>query len=506
MGIERGPGIQWGRKQTVLAATAIAALVAVNLVLVTRMSRPWPDEAMYIDPGVNLYLGHGFVTSTYVGQPADRFFAGTPFYQVLVFAWLKVLGFSLTAVRSLDVVLVILSGVLVLATCIRAKLVTHWSSLLLLAMLLFSSHSLMLNLGSGRPDAVGVALLAAQFAFAFHPRRWLKIGGSFVVGFLAVFTGLQLAFFAFWCLVLLLVLFGRQILKTIVIPNFLGLGTGAVSLYLLLNWKGVWEIYVAKVALNSYQSRITGLGRGWGLKQYFGGLVDPGVILVILSAVILSVMLYRRNRLKRGNPLLAGLAVGVLVPLLMGKVAVFPYYYSYLALLPVAIGFCVELDQQWEVVQSEPRWQWRSLILPLIFAGLLGAPLSWFFAVVHWNTRAYQPVEEFVRQSVRPDDIVYSEAVAYYAVRPFVKTAYFGEYIHYMSVPDKRTVNVLIGPPKDAKEDAHVIGGQWRQTAEYRGPTNWATESIKHGTYGPGYHLVVYERVDANRTRPARTP
>jgi hypothetical protein len=78
---------------------------------------------MFIDAGVNLYLGHGFTTSSFARLPAASFYAMNPFYPGLVFLWLKCFGFSFFSVRALPVVLANGSLALVAAACLRAGLI-----------------------------------------------------------------------------------------------------------------------------------------------------------------------------------------------------------------------------------------------------------------------------------------------------------------------------------------------------------------------------------------------
>ncbi len=65
---------------TLCLAFLLQALWAVNLVPV------WPDEVMYSDPPVNLYLGHGFVSRGWHFQTGAEFWAGNvPLHELLLY-------------------------------------------------------------------------------------------------------------------------------------------------------------------------------------------------------------------------------------------------------------------------------------------------------------------------------------------------------------------------------------------------------------------------------------
>src|SRR2546422_11523965 len=77
----------------------------LNLLTSTRYPYVWIDEVMYSDPAVNLYLGNGFTSSAWYAQPSTEFWAGNvPLHTLLLYLWLKLFGFSILSVRSLNCV------------------------------------------------------------------------------------------------------------------------------------------------------------------------------------------------------------------------------------------------------------------------------------------------------------------------------------------------------------------------------------------------------------------
>jgi len=77
----------------------------VNLFTISLAPQPWGDEPGYTDPAVNLALGRGFTSTTWYAQTGEEFWAGNvPLHQITLAAWLKVFGFGIDQVRSINVV------------------------------------------------------------------------------------------------------------------------------------------------------------------------------------------------------------------------------------------------------------------------------------------------------------------------------------------------------------------------------------------------------------------
>src|SRR5688572_1207108 len=66
------------------------------------------DEPGYSDPSASLLLGQGFTSGAWYAQGYEGFWAGNvPLHQACLYLWMKVFGFSLVAVRSINILYVV---------------------------------------------------------------------------------------------------------------------------------------------------------------------------------------------------------------------------------------------------------------------------------------------------------------------------------------------------------------------------------------------------------------
>ena len=180
------------RVEFLLYSILFTTFLAANLVTSARSPVIWQDEVMFADPAVNLYLGHGFTTSAWF-QPRDTVFAGnSPLYSLCLYPWISVFGFSVTAVRALNYVLIL--GVIV--TCWlaldRLGLVHDLAGRLVFALLVLCADGVTYSYRSGRYDCLGMLIVAGMFTpwacLAHRPRRI----ALFLLAALVPLAGLQL--------------------------------------------------------------------------------------------------------------------------------------------------------------------------------------------------------------------------------------------------------------------------------------------------------------------------
>ena len=151
------------RGEFLLYAILFTAFLAANLITSARSPVIWQDEVMFADPAVNLYLGHGFTTSAWF-QPRDTVFAGnSPLYSLCLYPWMGLFGFSVTAVRALNYVLIL--GVIVICWLAldRVGLVRDRAGRLVFALLVLCADGVTYSYRSGRYDCLGMLIVAGMF-------------------------------------------------------------------------------------------------------------------------------------------------------------------------------------------------------------------------------------------------------------------------------------------------------------------------------------------------------
>src|SRR2546421_12544646 len=103
----RGQGAMHSPHERWLLLLILLVFIGVNLLTAARSPTVWEDEVQLADPAANLLLKGSFTTSGYAYSSRHEIFSGnTAAYSALLYLWIKIFGFTVTAVRSLNYVLV----------------------------------------------------------------------------------------------------------------------------------------------------------------------------------------------------------------------------------------------------------------------------------------------------------------------------------------------------------------------------------------------------------------
>ncbi len=163
------------KSEITIVVLLLTVFVAANIATSSRLSTVWLDEVLLTDPAANLYLGHGFTSSAWYYQTKDEFWAcNAPLHAVLLYHWMKLFGFSLIAVRSLNYGLMAISVLIIWLSVSRLNLVTFARSRIILVILLLLGEGVTFNYLSGRYDCLAISLFAAAlFAYSIQS-IWLR--------------------------------------------------------------------------------------------------------------------------------------------------------------------------------------------------------------------------------------------------------------------------------------------------------------------------------------------
>jgi hypothetical protein len=449
------------RREYFLLAIMLLLFVAYNFATSTRFPLPWQDEDMFTDVAANFALGNGFTSSVWTcgdHQTSSFFACNTPLYPFVSGLWIKIFGFTILGVRSLNYILMALSCWVLWLAVRRLGWIENPMHRLLFIPLVLMGYGVGINFRSGRYDCLSILLCSSIMLASTLRSRPLRCALIALGGIILPFSGLQLlplALIFSVCLVL--------IYRWTVLPECLALCAGAavggVALLGLYHHFGVLNNFFDSLRTESptsFKDRfIDDEDRTKRLPK------DPSLFLLYGALLVISIQQMVRGKFRLRSALGFGLVAGTLVPVSMMLISKFTTYYTWMACIPICIGIASAIS----CIDLRRRSFWSSAVaLLLVGACLLGLPLQAASAIYYWHDRDTEPVEALVSRQVNSSDWVFADFAAYFAVRK--KTQHV--FIPFI-VPSQyqNKISVMILAPGEYERYAHArIGGDWYDTGE----------------------------------------
>jgi hypothetical protein len=444
-----GAKIKEAWQELPLLALMLFTLLAVNLATSSRFPLPWQDEDVFTDVAVNLATGRGFISSVNMcGEPSiDHFWScNAPMFPFLLGQWIKVFGFKILAVRSLNYVLISICVFVLWYAVRRLAIIPRAPQRLLFVALLMTGYGMGFIYRSARYDCLGLLLFSLALLVYSLRSTPLRVGVIALLGALLPLAGIQLVLFSgLLCALMVGFLRSRVLIEVIALGG--GIVVGSAALLSLFHEKGVLANFLRAL-----------FGERNGRLQYVGK--DPSFMILLVVCILLIIQQSLRRDFRLNSPLGIGLACSVLIPagmLILGK---FPIYYSWMAYVPLAM--CVSAAISDSTLTPSPLFSLGRAGLFLVCT--IGLPVQLASAVYYWNGRDSAKIEALVRKNLNHDDWVYTQYSGYFAVREM--TPYV--FIPFV-IPDRYhdKITVLVVSPNDFDTYAHgIIGGEWRDTGE----------------------------------------
>ena len=468
------------RREAIFVGLFLFVFTVFNFVTSTRFPLPWQDETQFTDVAENLASGYGFTSSVWTcgDHKLGSFFAcNAPLYPYLNGIWIKAFGFNVLGARSLNYLLIAVACWLIWLAVRRLNLIERVVPRLMLIPLIVCGYGLSINYRSARYDCLCILICSAIFlAFSIRSRNWrfasIALGGAFLP-----FAGLQLLPFAVVFCLLLLVL-ARRPLLTEVIALGIGIAVGSLALLGFYQYHGVFQNFMAALHSENPPSFRQRFADSEGRRDRLPR--DPSLFLLYGGLLVLAAQQLLRRRFLFRSVVGFGVVAGLLVPLAMLLMGKFTTYYTWMAYIPVSIAILA-----WVSSNGIHLGQLSTKLaaVAICVSCLLGLPLVAASALYYWPDRNSRPVEEMAAREVGPQDWVYTDYAAYFAVKR--RTQYvFIPFIIPSQYRDR--ISVMILAPGDYEKFAHaIIGGDWYDTGD-----NLAT----HGHDLTRHGLVLLQR------------
>ncbi len=429
---------------TVLAICAIA--LAVNLATASRSPTIGTDEVMFVDPGVNLAAGHGFVSSAWAFQPIDqRFTANSPVYPLLLAGWLKIVwtisgSHSITplATRSLNYVLMAAVVLMLHSTAWRRNWIRSAGMAGVLTALLWCGYSISFSYRSGRYDIIGLFWFAGMaLASTLHRPTFRRVSIALFALPLAA-TGLQCLPYAGLIGLAVLLIGGWRWLPEVIAAG-IGSGFGAIAMFADLRMHGLMEPLTKSIAE-------LGPG-GFHLRQKLYLMVgslyaDLSCLAICIGAIAALALLGGSKAVRNSRRLLLITALlGVGLPAMMALVGKYVVYYGWMGFVPTAIG-AVTAAGQLKIDGASKAC--KVAVGLFIAAALVPLPGRMVVTSLQWQQRDYAAVDRFIAAHVNPEDRAWCAFAAYYPTKRIAKFTVLQPATDMLTARQRDEITVLV--------------------------------------------------------------
>lgn len=435
------------RREELLVIGFFLVFLVLNLVTGSRSPTVWTDEVCYADPSINLVESGAFTSTAWEVQSSSEHWAGNvPLYQLLLAGWLHLFGTSITAVRSLNYVLVLFATGLLWLVGRRTGWISNPATRLVFVIMVLSGYGVSFAYRSGRPDMLGFFLVSVGvFACTLSEdryRHWavlmigalLPISGLQFLPYIGLLCGLGLFWVPSW-------------LGTLSIASGFGtiFGGGALAAY--YRYRGVWDDFLQAI------TRHTAAGQDVSSKLLDLPSVlhlDPSYTLLLFGTLSLGGYFAWRRKTETSflqSNVIYLLTVAVATPVALFIVGKYTTPYSWMGYVPLAFGVCV--------AASTISWNRSEVIVGLSLLVLvcgIGLPARVGISILQWEGRSYEPVKRSVSRHITDQDTVFSTYQGYYAAKAHASTVYLPKHTIYLSSNEKaetlRSVDKLILSPR----------------------------------------------------------
>lgn len=488
----------------------VVGLLFLNALTFDWYTTVWMDEAMFVDPAANLYYGHGFTSSAWATQHYGEPWVGnTPLYSLLLFTWFKMCGFGIFQARLLDYLLWSAAVALICCAVQRLNLVRRPLLVAALAALLFIGNGTTFSYRSGRYDPLIILMVAFCF-FCCSLKNPLTRNIAITISALfllptALFVGVFMATFG-----LLLFLFFREKVFTRLCVLAAGMAVGLGLLYLAYSHFGLWHAFrkaAAFLAQIYYPPNAT--TPVWKQKLFdlpYKMVHDVATDILLLVLLGIAVIRWKVMNSTGRKLALFAVAVFVLLPCVSQFIYSYQNYHCWQVYIPLAICF-VSIAAYCEVACGKLSPVVIVLTVFVVFIFGLGSRLG--LASIDYKDWDYSAVESFVKENVRPSDIVYADYQASYPLHEVNAQSYYSWYFNVMTRREANSINCLVIRPGTLPFVQEKLGGQWEQIDASLLRENKFSINIFNRLLpnyfkqksNEKYNLIIYRRVSANPSR-----
>lgn len=390
-------------------ACLVMSFFVISLATVCRWPLVWCDEPYFVDPAFHLAQEGRFVSeiSSRHNDPDLLWEGNCPLYSIVLGWWMRVLGFSLFAARSLNVVLYTIAAAMLAVALDRLQRLRSISAAVLLAVGLYSCYSLVFGYRQCRYEPLCIMECAAVFLVLTTGKIGIRHILLVLVCSAIPWSGFPAVAWLFGAFAAGSLVFGRRILVDGVFAA-IGITVGLASLATWFHFHGVLDSFAGMVG--EVQDRIP-FSVAARLRLLANGLLrDRGLWALWAAALTLLVAKIREGSLRKDCPVVVAILValaGAIVQVLATSRA-----YDWTVAIPLVVGVVAELGGSRPVLLPE-----RLAAITLTVAASMGLPSTLLATAYEWNERDHSRVDRFVASEIRKDDYCFCDITAYFPAR-----------------------------------------------------------------------------------------
>lgn len=398
------------------SAGCLIRIMLITLITGCRWPRAWSDEPYFADPAFHLARDERLTAETAFGgpialtpQPRQRWTGNCPRYSILLGHWIHWFGFSVIAVRALNLA-VYSAAVALLATAIqRLWFLASCAGVLLMPTLMFSCSGLAFLYWQSGYDVLYIFKCGAMlFALPIDLpalRRFLLVAITLTVPWsgLPAVAWLAAAFAA-----------GALACGRCIVIDCACVGLSLVlGLSRLLAWLYAYDGLESFLAIVHSVRERASMAFPAHCRILLQGLLCGRVALALwCAAVVTALSRLRPQSFSRVSPVMIGIGIAASAAAVLSFATT--HVYDWMVTIPLAIGVAAELGDG--LAARLPRLE-RYVVWACSMVAALGLPGVLLATAFEWQERTYSRVEASVAAHVTPDDFCFCDITAYFPVR-----------------------------------------------------------------------------------------
>jgi hypothetical protein len=460
-----------------LILAILAAFILLCFWATLKAIPVWLDEITVADPAINFVLGNGFVSTGWQYQNRTEFWASNaPLHQAILIFWLKIWSITPFSTRSINFFYAAFTAFFIWNGSKRLNLIPSEFVRIALVLCILGAAGTSINYLSGRYDFIGILLLSICFWICTLQESKTKWALLVAVSILLPIAGVNLLPYVALSLFIFYLFLDRPTVRKIGVSMILGIFIGIAILFTIYFFNGVASRMVESAGGHGFagavQSVETGITNASASEKAIWAIQNIGSIAVnrisnapiwythnysylVLLGLLIILSFHPKSRSYKKH---LGVAWGfaVLTPLVMGGLRDYPFYYSWMAIIPMSIILFSLIPL---CLRSYQKLITTAAVFLVAYPGMIGH-------VVTASSRAERQADytksfQALSEEAKPSDKIYADFSAYYPLVQKADYVLLPTYKDMLTPQDVAEVNMLVVEESNFPLASSLFPGPW---------------------------------------------